>query len=311
MIIKAIILGIIEGLTEFLPVSSTGHLIIANQFFSFEGSFEAMFDIVIQFGAILAVVVYFRKEIFPSGLIKTGGRRTVSGPEMPLSAGKGNAADEKRAKELNSSAGIEANAEKNEESLSENSREVKRVISLWKKIIIGFLPAAVIGVMIDEILEKYLFNTVSVSIALITGALLMIIAEKRKNASSTDTPEVITLKQALIVGFFQCFAMWPGMSRSASTIIGGLFCGFNRRLAAEFSFFLGIPTIMGASVYKLMKTGLVFSPVEWLTIAAGTVVSFIVALGVVKFFMDYLKKRGLLPFAVYRIALGAVILLTL
>ncbi len=267
MILKAVILGIIEGLTEFLPVSSTGHLIIANRFFSFEGSFEAMFNIVIQFGAILAVVFYFRKEIFPSGL--------------------------KRGTEL------------------KEDPEVKRVVNLWKKIIIGFLPAAVIGVMIDEIMEKYLFNTMSVSIALITGAVLIIISERRKHSLSTETPEEITVKQALIVGFFQCLAMWPGMSRSASTIIGGLFCGFNRRLAAEFSFFLGIPTIMGASVYKLMKTGLVFTSLEWMTIAVGTVVSFFVALVVVKFFMNYLKKKGLMPFAVYRIALGAVILLTM
>ena len=263
MIFKAFVLGIIEGLTEFLPVSSTGHLIIANQFFSFEGPFEAMFDIVIQFGAILAVVVYFRKEIFPRG------------------------------------------------GLNKENSDLKRVVSLWKKIIIGFLPAAAIGIFIDEILEKYLFNTMSVSIALITGAFLMIIAERRKNASVVDTPEGITVKQALTVGFFQCLAMWPGMSRSASTIIGGLFCGFNRTLAAEFSFFLGIPTIMGASVYKLMKTGLDFTMQEWMTIAVGTAVSFFVALLVVKFFMTYLKKRGLIPFAVYRIVLGAVILLTL
>lgn len=263
MILNAIILGIIEGLTEFLPVSSTGHLIIANRLFSFEGSFEAMFDIVIQFGAILAVVVFFRKEIFPSG------------------------------------------------GLKKESTEIKRVVSLWKKIIIGFLPAAVIGVFIDEILEKYLFNVVSVSIALIVGALLMIIAEKRRTASSVDNPELITFKQALIVGFFQCLAMWPGMSRSASTIIGGLFCGFNRTLAAEFSFFLGIPTIMGASVYKLMKTGLDFSFNEWMTILIGTIVSFIAALFVIRLFMSYLKRKGLLPFAVYRIILGSVILLVM
>ena len=289
MIIKAVILGIIEGLTEFLPVSSTGHLIIANRFFSFDGSFEAMFDIVIQFGAILAVVVYFRKEIFPSCLIKADpawdGGSDIGGSDKD--EGDGGSV-----------------------VFSKDNPEIRRVVSLWKKIIIGFLPAAVIGVMIDEILEKYLFNTVSVSIALLAGAFLMIIAERRKKPSTTDSPEAITVKQSLIVGFFQCLAMWPGMSRSASTIVGGLFCGFNRRLAAEFSFFLGIPTIMGASVYKLMKTGLDFSFHEWMTIAAGTVVSFFVALVVVRFFMDYLKKRGLFPFAVYRIALGAVILLT-
>ncbi len=271
MILKAVILGIIEGLTEFLPVSSTGHLIIANQFFSFEGSFEAVFDIVIQFGAILAVVAYFRKEIFPPALFSVV---NVKGENVKSNA------------------------------------EFKRIINLWKKIIIAFLPAAIIGVMIDEILEKYLFNTVSVSIALLTGAFLIIIAEQRKNSLSVEKSEDITIKQALAVGFFQCLAMWPGMSRSASTIIGGLFCGFNRRLAAEFSFFLGIPTIMGASAYKLIKTGLDFSLHEWITILIGTVISFIVALAVVRFFMSYLKKRGLMPFAIYRIILGLIILIS-
>ncbi len=261
MILKAVLLGIIEGLTEFLPVSSTGHLILANQFLSFGGKFEAMFDIVIQFGAILAVVFYFRKEIFP---------------------------------------GFRTDREKS---------EVKRVVTLWERIIIGFLPAAVIGVMIDETLEKYLFNPFSVSIALVAGAFLMIIAEKHQKSETVDNPGSITLKQALIIGLFQCLAMWPGMSRSASTIAGGLFCGFSRTLAAEFSFFLGIPTIMGASFYKLLKTGLQYSSDEWMAILVGTVVSFFTALLVVRFFMDYLKKKGLLPFAVYRIILGLTILI--
>ena len=165
MIIKAVILGIVEGLTEFLPVSSTGHLIIANQFFSFEGSFEAMFDIVIQFGAILAVVVYFRKDIFPLKLKDKGGLKADS--------------------------------------------EVERVVRLWKKIIIGFLPAAVIGVMIDEILEKYLFNTTSVSIALLTGALLMIIAERRKKASSVSSPKRLQSNRLLLSVFFSALLCGP------------------------------------------------------------------------------------------------------
>ncbi|MBM9521015.1 undecaprenyl-diphosphate phosphatase [Desulforhopalus vacuolatus] len=263
MWLTAIILGIIEGLTEFLPVSSTGHLIIANMYYGFEGRFEAMFDIVIQFGAILAVVVFFRREIFPS---------------------------------------FRGDREKEHEDLLQK-------ITLWKKIIFGFIPAVVLGVFLNEFLEKYLFNPKSVALALIVGAVLMVAAEKRAGKPFVKDSDHITMKQALIVGFFQCLAMWPGMSRSASTIAGGMFCGLTRTVSAEFSFFLGIPTIMGASVYKLLKTGLDYNAAEWGALAVGTVVSFIVALVVIKFFMEWLKKHGLIPFAVYRVLLGAAILL--
>ena len=265
MILNAVILGIIEGLTEFLPVSSTGHLIIANRFIKLDNGFEAVFNIVIQFGAILAVAVYFRKEIFPAGIFS-------------------------------------GNAGKRE-------GEIKRVYSLWKKIIIAFIPAAVIGIFIEDILEKYLFNTASVSAALIAGAFLMLYSEKFRKRDMTENASAITIKQALAIGFFQCLAMWPGMSRSASTIAGGLFAGLSRSLAAEFSFFLGIPTIMAASLYKLYKTGFAISPQQWVSLAAGTLVSFAVALLVVRFFMNYLKRKGLAPFAVYRIVLGLVILI--
>lgn len=263
MWLTAIILGIIEGLTEFLPVSSTGHLIIANMYYGFAGRFEAMFDIVIQFGAILAVVVFFRREIFPSF--------------------RGDRED--------------------------GHKDLLQKITLWKKIIFGFFPAVVLGVFLNEFLEKYLFNPKSVALALIVGAVLMVAAEKRAGKPSVEDSDHITMKQALIIGFFQCLAMWPGMSRSASTIAGGMFCGLSRTVSAEFSFFLGIPTIMGASVYKLLKTGLDYNAAEWGALAVGTVVSFVVALVVIKYFMEWLKKHGLIPFAVYRVLLGAVILL--
>ncbi len=275
MILKAVLLGIIEGLTEFLPVSSTGHLIIANRFITLDRGFEAVFDVVIQFGAIMAVVFYFRKELFPSG-----GISALTGKGYPGPGGKAAA-----------------------------SGEVARVFQLWKKIIIAFIPAAAIGVFIEDILEKHLFNTLSVSVALIAGAFLMLYAEKRGKGGKTETVSGISVKQALAVGFFQCLSMWPGMSRSASTIAGGLFAGLSRTMAAEFSFFLGVPTIISASLYKLYKTGFVISSGQWAALAAGTAVSFVTALLVIGFFMDYLKKKGLLPFAVYRIVLGAVILL--
>ena len=280
MIFKAVILGIVEGLTEFLPVSSTGHLIIANRFFGFEGAFEAVFDIVIQTGAILAVVVYFREELFPS-----------FGPEDRTPAGR------KKVFE----------------------KWVQKSVKLWKLIIIAFIPAAVIGVFIADLLELYLFNTTSVGIALIAGAFLMLIAEKVKKTGAVKAGDAgsggneieitaVTVKQAIIIGFFQCLAMWPGMSRSASTIAGGLFAGLRRPAAAEFSFLLGIPTIIGASVYKLLKTGLILGAAEWAALAVGTIVSFVVAFFVVKLFMNYIKTRGLLPFVLYRIALGVILL---
>ncbi|MBO7094282.1 MAG: undecaprenyl-diphosphate phosphatase, partial [Spirochaetia bacterium] len=208
--ITAVILGIIEGLTEFLPVSSTGHLIIAGRFLTFsDPAFENMFNIVIQFGAILAVVFYFWGDIFP----------------------------------------FTRDKEKN-----------RRIWKLWGLIVIAFLPAAVIGVLIDDWMEAHLFNPVSVAVALITGALLIFLAEARSSRRQgqgglVSEPSSITIRLALAVGLFQCLAMWPGMSRSASTIIGAVFCGFARPMAAEFSFLLGIPTIMGASFFKLLKAG--------------------------------------------------------
>ena len=256
----AFFLGIIEGLTEFLPVSSTGHLIIAGRFLTFaDPAFENMFNIVIQFGAILAVVFYFWNDIFP---------------------------------------------------FTRDKDKNRRIWKLWGLIAIAFLPAAVIGVLIDDWMEAHLFNPVSVAVALITGAVLIFIAEARSDRKSLVTePGGITIKLALAVGLFQCLAMWPGMSRSASTIIGAVFCGFARPLAAEFSFLLGIPTIMGASFFKLLKAGFEFSAYQWVILTLGTAVSFITALIVVKFFMGYLKKYSLKPFAVYRILLGIAVLI--
>ncbi|MCX7883902.1 MAG: undecaprenyl-diphosphate phosphatase, partial [Caloramator sp.] len=196
MIIKAIILGIIEGLTEFLPVSSTGHLIIANKFIKFTGSFANAFDVVIQVGAILAVIIYFKDKLFP----KFG-----------------------------------------------HGKQSGKVYRLWGKVVVGFLPAMVLGFLLNDFLEEHLFYPRPVAMALIVGALLLLYAENRlKRVRVHDTDE-ISYKDAFIIGFIQCLAMWPGMSRSASTIIGGLLIGLSREVAAEFSFFLAIPTLIGAA----------------------------------------------------------------
>ncbi|HOV15222.1 MAG TPA: undecaprenyl-diphosphate phosphatase [Spirochaetota bacterium] len=257
MILKVIILGIIEGLTEFLPVSSTGHLILVGKFIDFTGDFANMFDIFIQFGAILAVIIYFRKEIFPD---------------------------------------------------FKNQNWGTDFFQLWSKIIIGFIPAVILGVLFHKKIEEYLFKPIPVAIALIVGGILLIIAELFFKKEKIDDIKKITYLNAFFVGVFQCLALIPGMSRSASTIIGGLFIGFTRGIAVEFSFFLSIPTIMGASFYSLLKSNLSFSSYEWFLLSLGTLVSFVVAFLVIALFMKYIKTNRLYPFSIYRILLAFVVL---
>lgn len=258
MILKAIILGIIEGLTEFLPISSTGHLIIANKYISFTQPFANVFDVVIQVGAIIAVIIYFRDKLFPD----LGDK-------------------------------VESN----------------KVFSLWFKVVVGFIPAAVLGFLFNDYIDAHFFNTTTVALALIVGAVLLLYAEMRLKKVKVSSIEGISYGNAFTVGIAQCLALWPGMSRSASTIIGGLFIGLSREVAAEFSFFLAIPTLIGASALKLYKSGLNFTSNEWMILFIGTLVSFIVAYLVIAVFMNYIKRRKLAPFAYYRIALGIIVLL--
>lgn len=259
MIIKAIILGIIEGLTEFLPVSSTGHLIIANKYLNFTGDFANSFAIIIQVGAILAVILYFKDKVFPK---------------------------------------------------FDDKRRLVEYFSLWTKVAVGVLPAVVLGLLkFDDYVEEHFFNPTTVAIALIFGAILLLLGERKNTTAKVISEKHISYKQALIVGIAQCMAVWPGMSRSASTIIGGMFIGFSRKVAAEFSFFLAIPTLIGAAILKIYKMGLDFTSQEWIVLAVGTFVSFIVAYFVIAFFMNYIRKRKLSPFAYYRIILGVIVLL--
>jgi undecaprenyl-diphosphatase len=260
LILHAIILGIIEGITEFLPISSTGHLIIANHFISFTGAFADTFDVVIQVGAILAVVILFWGKLFPR---------------------------------------------------FSDKRQSKRVYKLWLKVIIGAVPAAVLGFKFEEFISSKLFFPKPVALALIVGAIVLLFVESKFDRVTVETTDEISYKDSFFVGIFQCFALWPGMSRSASTIIGGLFLGLSREAAAEFSFFLAIPTLLGAAVLKLAKSNLTFSSQEWMALGFGTAVSFLVALIVVAAFINYLKKKKLAPFAYYRIALGILVLIIL
>lgn len=260
LFLKAILLGIVEGVTEFLPISSTGHLIIVNKWISFDPAFTKMFDVVIQLGAILAVVVYFRKEIFPWMVTK-----------------------EKRAD----------------------------VFDLWKKSIIGIIPAIVLGLVFAKIIEAKLFNPITVAVMLVLGGVAILLIEKRTHKEKITTIRQLNIKTVLLIGLFQCLAMIPGTSRSAATIIGALLLGASRAVAVEFSFFLAIPTMVAASGYDLLKHGYAMTQTDYAVLAVGFITTFFVALAVVSFFMKWIRKNRLSSFGYYRIILGLLILLFL
>ena len=275
-IIKSILFGIIEGITEWLPISSTGHLILLEQFVKFEQvspEFWSMFQVVIQFGAILAVVLLYWNKIWPITRNKK-------------------------------------DAIKQEGILSYFNKDI---MSLWGKILVGCIPAAIIGLAFDDIFEALFYNPVCIAIALIVFGIAFIIVENyNKNKGDRKTKEKnsqITYKDALIIGFFQLLAaIFPGTSRSGATIIGGLLIGLSRANSAEFTFYLAIPTMLGASLLKLVKFGLAFTGIELITLLVGMFISFIVSLFVIKFLMNYIKKHNFKVFGYYRIVLGIIVL---
>lgn len=269
LIIKSVILGIVEGLTEFLPVSSTGHMVIFENLMKFKGTtpnYVEMYTYVIQLGAILAVVILYWKKIKDT-LINFFPQKT--------------------------------------------SYE-RSGFKFWFMIFIACIPGGILGVLFDDLAEQYLFTSVSVAITLFLGGIWMIYAEKLFKRSNSGYNEInVTAKQAFIIGLFQCLAIIPGMSRSASTIIGGWVAGLSTVAAAEFSFFLAIPVMVGMSTLKIIKIGGLFTltSAELISLTAGFVVSFIVALIVIDKFISYLKKKSMKVFAVYRMIFAVVVLL--
>lgn len=260
LIFKAIILGIVEGITEFLPISSTGHMVIIGKFINFTGDFAVLFEIVIQLGAILAIIFLFRAKIINS---------------------------------------------------FKNLKPKEEGFQLWTKLILAFLPSAVFGFLFHETIEKYLLVPVSVAGALFVGGLWMIYAENkyRKNDTIQDIDQ-IGYKTAFIIGCFQCLSiLWPGFSRSASTIIGGWIMGLSSLAAAEFSFFLAIPTMVAATAYALLKSSIILTIPQIVALITGFVVSFVVALIVVEKFIEFLKTKPMKVFALYRILIGIIILI--
>lgn len=261
--IKVFILGIVEGITEFLPISSTGHLILVQQFISLEPErFANAFSVIIQLGAILSVVVLYFKKLNPF-----------------------------------------------DRDLSPAQRQ--NTFILWSKVIIAVLPATVLGLLFDDLIDKYLFKPLPVAVTLIVWGLVIILIEKRSPSSfKFNSIYEISYKTAFLIGLFQCLAMIPGTSRSAATIIGAMLLGTSRTTAAEFSFFLAIPTMLGATLLKVIKVGLAFSGFQWALILFGSVVSFVVALLVIKKLMLYIQKHNFSLFGYYRIVLGTVMLLS-
>lgn len=269
-LLKSLLLGIVEGVTEFLPVSSTGHLVIFSNLINFKGTtknYVEMYTYVIQLGAILAVVILYWRKI----------KETIVN-FFPHKVGY-----------------------------------QKSGFKFWFIIFIACIPGGVLGILLDDLAEQYLFNPVSVAITLFLGGIWMIVAEKRFRRNNPTRRDLnLTIKQAWIIGLFQCLAIIPGMSRSASTIIGGWVSGLSTVAAAEFSFFLAIPVMVGMSFLKLFKIGglTMLTSLEVLSLAFGFFVSFIVALMVVNKFISYLKKKPMRVFAVYRMVFAVVVLLT-
>jgi len=257
-IIKAIILGVVEGFTEFLPISSTGHLILVNQFLSFDKYFTVLFDIVIQLGAILAVLVYFIKKLWP---------------------------------------------------FTKDQVKNKATLNIWYKTIVGVLPTILFGALFASFIKDKLFNPWVVAISLLVGGLVIIFIENKNKTAQIVSIEDLSYKMAFFIGLIQCLSMIPGVSRSASTIIGGMVLGTSRVVATEFSFFLAIPTMFAASVYSLLKYNGILDINQFFILIVGFVVSFGVALIIVKFLIGFVQKHDFKIFGYYRIILGIIVLL--
>lgn len=266
-ILKSILYGIVEGITEWLPISSTGHMILLEEIMpmNVSKSFWSMFLVVIQLGAILAVVVLYWNKIFPFKKNKEG-----------------------------------------------KYTSVKSIWILWSKILVATIPTAIIGLALDDWIDAHLYNGFVVAIMLILVGVAFIYIENRNKdmRPSVNSLSALSYKDALIIGLFQVVAaVLPGTSRSGATIVGGLMIGVSRAVAAEFTFFLAIPVMFGASLLKLVKFGLAFSVLEFFILVIGMVVAFFVSIFVIRFLMSYIKKHDFKVFGWYRIVLGAFVLI--
>ena len=264
--LKAVLFGIVEGITEWLPVSSTGHLILLDEFVKLQVSdaFYEMFQVVIQLGAIAAVIVLFFHKLNPF-------------------------------------------------SPKKDAAQKKGTWSLWFKVVVGVLPSAVIGLLLDDWMDEHLYNYIVVAITLILYGVAFLFVEKwnAARAMKIQSVEEIDYRTAILIGAFQCLSLIPGTSRSGSTILGAIVLGVSRSAGAEFSFFLAIPTMLGASALKLLKfllEGAAPTGTEIMVLITGCVISFLVSIAVIKGLMEYVRKHSFAVFGVYRIVLGILVL---
>ena len=257
-LLTIILLGIVEGVTEYIPVSSTGHLVLAAELLGFESEAEGTFEIVIQLGAILAVIVLYWRRFLDVGLGLLG-----------RDAG---------------------------------------AVAFTRNIILGFLPSMVIGFILYDYVKAMLESPMIVAVALVVGGIAILVLERILKNPRVDSVEAMSWRTALGIGLIQCLSLIPGVSRSGATIMGALSLGVERKTAAEFSFFLAVPTMLAASGYDLLKTGAALDSSAWGTIAVGFVVSFVVALVVIRWFIGIVTRYGFAPFAWYRIVVGSLAL---
>ena len=264
--LKAVLFGVVEGITEWLPISSTGHMILLDEFIQLQMSdaFKTMFNVVIQLGAILAVVVLYFPKLWP---FKRGGRNLTSWLRMDT-------------------------------------------VSLWIKVVVAILPSAIVGIPFDDWMDAHLHTAPVVAAMLVIYGVAFILIERRQNPhkrARVQSVELIDMRMALAIGLFQVLSLVPGTRRSGATILGGMLMGCSRAAASEFSFFLAIPTMAGASLIKVLKFGLSFTGAELLILLVGCVTAFVVSVVAIRTFIGYVKKHSFTAFGWYRIALGALV----
>ncbi|MGN0772254.1 MAG: undecaprenyl-diphosphate phosphatase [Candidatus Ventricola sp.] len=264
--LKAVLFGVVEGITEWLPISSTGHMILLDEFIQLQMSdaFKTMFNVVIQLGAILAVVVLYFPKLWP---FRRGGKGILSWVRMDT-------------------------------------------VSLWIKVVVAILPSAIVGIPFDDWMDAHLHTAPVVAAMLVIYGVAFILIERRQNPhkrARIQSVELIDMRMALMIGLFQVLSLVPGTSRSGATILGGVLMGCSRAAASEFSFFLAIPTMAGASLIKVLKFGLSFTGAELLILLVGCVTAFVVSVVAIKTFIGYVKKHSFTAFGWYRIALGALV----
>lgn len=289
-LLRAAIYGIVQGVTEWLPVSSTGHMILLNSLLKSEAlknaDFFNLFLVVIQLGSIFAVIVLYFNKLFPLPMPRFKSKRFSHDLTKASNAG------------------------------SQNKTHISDAFKLWQKIFVGIIPVGIVGFIFDDIVEKYFYNNCVIAAALIIYGIAFILVEKRNKSAEykfrVNSPDNITFKDSLMIGAFQALAIIPGTSRSGSTILGAMLIGVSRPATAEFSFFLAVPVMFGASTLKLVKYilygQLTFSSLEISVLLSGCTSAFIVSLITIRFLIEFVKKHSLIVFGIYRIILGIAVI---